>query len=67
MAISAMYENGGFSGLCVAFMNENGSDQMEFDSPNEYGESGDRYRFLFGTNWHSLLLLPFKVDENALV
>jgi hypothetical protein len=31
MAIKAMYENGGFSARCAAFMNENGSDQIEFD------------------------------------
>lgn len=35
IAIKAMYENGGFSGRCDAFMNEKGKDQIEFDRPNE--------------------------------
>jgi hypothetical protein len=29
-----MYENGGFSGLCDAFINEYGKDHNEFDNPN---------------------------------
>lgn len=35
IAIKAMYENGGFSGRCEAFMNENGKDQIEFERPKE--------------------------------
>jgi hypothetical protein len=46
IAIKAMYENGGFSGRCDAFINENGKDQIEFEIPNEYGDNGDRYRFV---------------------
>jgi hypothetical protein len=43
IAMSAMYENGGFSGLCVAFIKENGNDQIEFDNPNAlYGDNGER-------------------------
>ncbi len=57
MAMRAMQEKGGFSGRCDAFINENGNDQIEFERPNEYGESGERYRFEFVMKCTSLFRL----------
>lgn len=48
IAMSAMQENGGFSGRCDAFMKENGSDQIELDKPKAYGDMDEKYRLLLG-------------------
>lgn len=57
MAMSAIQEKGGFSGRCDAFINENGKDHIEFERPNEYGDNGEIYRFVFAIKCTSLFKL----------